>query len=146
MRRRSPLPELVAVSALVVAVALVAFISYRSQLDSSRQQGLDDLHAVARLKVTGLSQWLTERRADSEAVGQNLLLHNVLRDWQETGSTQARDDLLRSLRQAKNTHGFARITKWTVTAQGLLSAPLASATAGGNEREREREREHERKA
>ncbi len=140
-RRRSLLPEMVAAAALIVAVALVSFISYRSQLDSLRQRGLEDLHAVARLKVTGLSQWLSERRADSEAVAQNLLLRNVLQDWHDNGATRSRDDLLRTLRQAKNIHGFARITlldgaggiEMTTNPDRHVSLDLAAVAARVNE-------------
>ncbi|MBL8710081.1 MAG: EAL domain-containing protein [Rhodospirillaceae bacterium] len=109
-QRRMGLPLLIAVAALVVAIGLISFVSYRSQLDSSKQDELENLQAVARLKVVGISQWLNERRKDAEAIARDIPLHSSWQQWQGTDSSEARDELLRTMRQSRASHGFARIT------------------------------------
>ncbi len=118
---RSILPDLIALTALAVAVSLVAFITYRIQIDVAKRDALASLQAVARLKVSGLSQWLNERRADSEATGHNGLLQESILQWRRTDTADSRDKVLRAMREIRSAQGFARITLMTARGDVLMT-------------------------
>ncbi|WP_374384694.1 EAL domain-containing protein [Dongia sp.] len=117
----SNLPNVVAIAALGVSIGIVAFIAYGSEAEIAKHNKLLELQAVARLKVTGLSQWLTERRADADSIGHETLLQETILAWrrQDTGAT--RDRTLAALREARLAHGFARISLLTANGDLLLS-------------------------
>ncbi|WP_374654866.1 EAL domain-containing protein [Dongia sp.] len=116
--RRSALLTFVALCALGATIALVAFTSYRAQYDAAKRDVLNDLQAVARLKVAGLSQWLAERRNDAEAIAQNAPMREMIGSWRRADTLAASQEVLRALRDARNAHAFARIT--LLSAQGEL--------------------------
>ncbi|MDY0872885.1 bifunctional diguanylate cyclase/phosphodiesterase [Dongia rigui] len=118
---RSLWPSLVAIAALAVAVGLVAFTTYRLQIDSNKRDTLQNLQAVARLKVTGLSQWLADRRSDAESTGHDRLLQEAIHQWRRSGTEADRAVTLQALRDVKLSHGFARVNLMTGNGDLLLN-------------------------
>jgi diguanylate cyclase (GGDEF)-like protein/PAS domain S-box-containing protein len=118
---RSIWPPLAAIMALGIAVGLVAFVTYRLQIDGTKRDTLEDLQAVARLKVTGLSQWLGERRSDAESTGHNGLLQRTVHQWRRSGVDTDRDIALDALRDIKLSNGFARVSLMTGNGDLLLT-------------------------
>lgn len=118
---RSIWPPLTAVIALIVAIGLVAFATYRLQIDSVKRDALQNLQAVARLKVTGLSQWLGERRTDAESTGQDALLQSAIHQWRRFGKEADRTVVVEALRNIKLSHHFARVSLMTGNGDLLLT-------------------------
>ncbi|MBI2256580.1 MAG: EAL domain-containing protein [Proteobacteria bacterium] len=118
---RSIGPAVVAMTALFLTVCLVAFATYRLQIDATKRDTLQTLQAVARLKVTGLSQWLNKTRSDAESTGRNGLLQGAIHQWRRSGAESDRNIAMAALRDEKLSHGFARISLMTGNGDLLLT-------------------------
>ena len=58
-------PLLTVFLVLALAIGAIGFTTYRVHSGTLRDNALNDLKAVAELKVDGISRWLDERRANA---------------------------------------------------------------------------------
>jgi diguanylate cyclase (GGDEF)-like protein/PAS domain S-box-containing protein len=126
--RRFPASLLAALAAVAVALAVTGGLAYRGGSETLRRQQLEQLHAVAELKVTAITRWLGERRANVRAFAGSSAIGSTLTSWLITGNESMRlsvSDALAGLRQ----YGFSSVE--LVRADGTVLMSNGQATVGG---------------
>ena len=76
------LAVLVVVPLIVMGLATWLFLAQRASLERS---ALDQLNAVANLKVQQIEQWRSERLADAETITDNPSSVRLVEDWLDYG-------------------------------------------------------------
>ena len=103
---RRPWPLLTMLGLVAMVLAVIATLIYRGGSEALRQQELDELRAVADLKVTAISRWLDERQANERAFARDPAIVASVNSWQISDSNAERSSVLGALSSLRRTYGF----------------------------------------
>ncbi len=113
---------------LCVAVVAVGITTYRSYEKSTREQVAERLDAIARLKVTEISEWRTERIEDGKLLmrtpGFAALAARVI----EGDDGESRTQLVAWLSDVQQAHHYSQVSVIDAEGNRVASSPVASRT------------------
>ncbi len=92
---------------LSVAILAIGLQAYRAQASHLKEIHLQDLAAVAELKVDLIADWLAERRANVVSASGNPTIANAAAEWLANGNDAARERLVGFLRNFRQAYDFA---------------------------------------
>ncbi|MFA5628381.1 MAG: diguanylate cyclase [Thiohalomonadaceae bacterium] len=105
---------------LGLAILTIGQVTYRQQVAHLKKVHLDDLQAVANLKVDAINGWLAERRANVISASGNPTIANTLADWQQSKSQDAKASLIGFLQNFRLAYNFSSAELIDVNGQRLL--------------------------
>lgn len=91
----NPRPMLIGFVLLVVAICLLALLSYRHQENKIRQEESEKLSAIADLKSHEIEAWLDSKRAEARLLMSSLFVMEKASDWL-TSATEPTEGMLRA--------------------------------------------------
>ncbi|CAK0770882.1 membrane hypothetical protein [Gammaproteobacteria bacterium] len=115
-----PWPLLSVLLVLTLTIAIVGAIAFHSLSNALRVHEFDALGAIARLKVTTLSAWLEERRADVDALARGPTLRIALGGWFKYADNADRDQILALLEGVRGSSNYTNVAVLDATGHLLL--------------------------
>lgn len=117
-----------AMAATMVAIVVIAHMTYRAEATALRSEALSDLEALATLETKSISVWLRERQDNAAVMAGDPIRRDMLSRWRETGGEAERKDLEEGLRVIRNQYGFAGVA--LIDRNGRLLVGDATAQSG----------------
>ncbi|MBV5273371.1 MAG: cache domain-containing protein, partial [Lamprocystis purpurea] len=106
---RTLLALALALALLVPALILVGAAGFSKVVRGHELLVVEQLRAIALLKVSQIEHWLTERRQDAELLSTSPVLLRDLPRWLRDGDTHTRDLILAQLEAMRRIEGFQAV-------------------------------------
>ncbi|WP_127477152.1 diguanylate cyclase [Sulfurivermis fontis] len=105
-----------------LAILTTGLVSYGQQAAHLKRVHLDEMEAVAELKVGIITEWLAERRANVASASGNPTIATALAQWKHNGDKTAEEHLLGFLHNFRESYDFASAELLDLDGTRLLGA------------------------
>jgi two-component system, cell cycle sensor histidine kinase and response regulator CckA len=120
-KRTLPLGLILIVAAVAMGIASVGLWSYRTQQQHLRQAALQELAAVAHLKVDQIVKWRKERLGDAAVLMEEPLFSEEVAKWMSTHQSGLRHNILSRFKSLQEYYGYNHVALVDIDGKILLN-------------------------